>query len=435
MKRRKTTPNPQPAQAPADVPGVIRAVTLPVSAPIGRSWEELWAVLNNCWRMSTHAANWCVQQLYRRDTIGPAKTPDAVKMGRTDKGQFYAYGEAGKEPWFKDWAGAKQSLNICLRYAHRKYLQDRFDVVVRFKQNLLSVRYPYPFPIDADAWAAGYTAEQGKPSGAGFPTVTLTLPGGEKFTLRLARRADFGRQLAMFRMLQDGTAKHGEAALYRNGKGDLLLKLVGTFPRQERAAERVHACLLRTDPAALLVAEIDGRAPWVLNYDQTRRRQAAHRAYLQRVGEDAKREKRMHRDQRAQLNESRRLRCAKHADRIKTHIKQAAAQVVRFVQRQRVGVVVFDDHVRTFVKDGFQWAELAGQLRTQLDGIGVPVVEASTVAPEEMAAWLADRSLVRATALAGRRLVAGVRRTGPHPAVTTTGSTSRTRRKSSGSAR
>lgn len=197
---------------------VVRAVTLPVAEPIGSSWEELNAALVNCFRLSTDAANWCVHALFRRDTPNDPKTPQTVKpRGKNSPAGFYSYGEylsahPGCTSKSGTWSGAAQSLNICLRYAERKYRDERFDVMVRHKSGLLSVRYPYPFPVDADAWTPSY-------AGGGFPTVSLTLPGHGKFTLRLKRRADFGRQLAMFKALHDGTAKKGEAALYRNGKG------------------------------------------------------------------------------------------------------------------------------------------------------------------------------------------------------------------------
>lgn len=349
---------------------VIRAVTLPVAAPVGRSWEELRPVLHASWRLSTGAANWCVHELFRRDTPGLAKVPDAVKQGRADKGRFYAYGEAAKLPWFGDWAGAKQSLNICLQYAHRKYLAERFAVLVRHESRLLTVRYPYPFPVDADAWRPSYAP-------GGFPAVSLTLPGGERFELRLKRRADFGRQLAMFRQLHDGTAGKGEAAVYRNGKGDVLLKLVGKFPRRDPVADRVHACFLHTDPAALLVAEIDGLRPWILNADHLKRLQAAHRVYRQRMSEDLKREKRMDPRQRAAALKSLDARCEKHRHRIDTALHQLSAQVARFCQRQRVATVAYDDSVKSYMPDGFAWHRLKERVAYKLDGMGVEFLDGS----------------------------------------------------------
>lgn len=354
---------------------VVRAVTLPVAAPVGRSWEELNATLADCFRLSTGAANWCVQQLYRRDTVGSAKTPDAVKMGKASAGRFYAYGEAKGEPWFADWAGAKQGLNIVLQYAHREYLRRRFDVMVRGVQSLLTVRHPYPFPVDADGVKLSY-------ADGGFPVASLQLAGLGQVPLRLKRRADFGRQLAMFRQLHDGEATRGEAALYRDRKGNLLVKLVGKFPRGG-TADRTHVCFLHTDPNALLVAEVDGRSPWVLNADHLRRWQAVHRVYRQRTSEDLKREKRTDRRQRANLNKSRAGRCGKHNARLDTALHQLSAQVARFCDRQGVSTVAYDDGIKSYIPDGFPWHKLKERLRYKLEGVGVEWLDGK---PQEIGA-------------------------------------------------
>lgn len=367
---------------------IVRAVTIPVGAPLNMEWKELNAALAACWKQGTDAANWCIQQLFHRDTPNVAETPDAVKMGSLKNGRFYGYGEAAKQPWFADWKGGKQSLNIVLQYAHREYLKRRWDVMVRHVQSLLMVRYPYPYPLDADAWSLSYVD-------GGFPVLTCSLPGLDKpVQLRLKRRADFGRQLALLKQLhavQGQTdspklAKRGEAALYRNAKGDLLVKVVGKFPKRERSdADKVNACLLHTDPNALLVAEINGRKPWILNCDQlvrlranaaamAHRWQEKHGVYRQRVGEDLKREKRMDPQQRANLEAARELRCKKNNNRIATAIHQVSAQVVRFCERQKVCTVAYDDSIRSFIPDGFDWHQLKEKLTYKLAALGIDLI-------------------------------------------------------------
>lgn len=389
---------------------VIRAVTLPVGVPVGRSWDELNAALKDCFRLSTSLANWCVHQLFRADS--PGDEPEAVT-------KWYGYGEAGKHyPAWGDWAGAMASAQCVIRGVHRKYRQVRREVW-RGDQRSLTYRYPYPFPVHNQNWRTDY-------ADGGFPTVTLNLPGHGSFTLRLKRRADFGRQLAMFRLLHDGTAKKGEAALYRNAKGDLLVKLVGEFPRRTDDGTRDRVCFLHTDPAALLVAEIDGRSVTVTNADHVRRMlarvrtmQARHRAFLDRAGQDKKREVRMDRDQRAQLNKVVEARCQKQRDRVNTAVKQIAAQVTRFCERQRVGLVAYDDTVRTFFPDGFPWHALKERLTQLLIGeMGCEWVcgEFVSLNEEERVEWLRR---ARATATAGRRSLATARRKGSHPAVST----------------
>lgn len=348
--------------------GVIRAITLPVGAPVGRSWEELNAALKDCFRLSTDLANWCVHQLYRTDTTGDPKTPATVK-------NWYGYGEASRlyKDW-QHWSGAMSSAQCVIRGVQRKYIQDRFAVMVRHEQQCLTYRYPYPFPVHNQSWRTSY-------ADGGFPVVTVNLPGHGSFELRLKRRADFGRQLAGFKALHDGTAVKGEAALYRNGKGDLLVKLVGKFVRRPRG-ERVHAAVIRTDPAALLVVEIDGRSPWILNADHLRRWQAVHKVYRQRISEDAKREKRMSRRQRSHLNKSRDLRCEKHRHRLDSAVHQLSAQVARFCQRQGVATVAYDDADKSYIPDGFPWHALKERLRYKLDGDGVEWIERATGKPE-----------------------------------------------------
>lgn len=344
---------------------VVRAMTLPVGVSIGLEWKELNAKLNECWRLSTDLANWCVHSLYRIDTPNEPKTPEAVK-------KWYGYGEASKSyaKW-GEWAGAMASAQCVIRAVQRKYIQTRFDVMFRHDAKSLTYRFPYPFPVHNQSWSMRYDH--------GFPVVSLTLPGiKDRLDIRLKRRADFGRQLAMFRQLHDGTAVSGEAAIYRNGKGDVLVKLVGHFPQREAGKERSHACFLHTDPNALLVAEIDGRAPWILNADHLKRWQAVHRVYRQRMSEDLKREKRMSREQRADALKSMDLRCEKHRHRLDTAVHQLSAQVARFCERQGVATVAYDDTIKTYIPDGFPWCQLKEKLRYKLEGMGVEWIDGTS---------------------------------------------------------
>lgn len=347
-------------------PGLVtRCCTLPVGVPsIG--WDSLNESLKECFKLSTDLANWCVHSLYRIDTPSEAKTPEAVK-------KWYGYGAASKEfPGWKGWSGAMASAQCVIRGVQRKYIQTRFDAMVRHDQKVLTYRYPFPFPVHNRDWKPGY-------ADGGFPVVSIALPGLEqRVELRLKRRADFGRQLAMFKQLHDGAAVRGEAALYRNGKGDLLVKLVGKFPVRESQEKRVHACLIHTDPNALLVAEIDGRSPWILNADHVKRIAAIHRAYRQRSSEDLKREKRMDPEQRADFLESLDARCEKNRHRMDTVVHQLSAQVARFCERHGVARVVYDDAKREYMPDGFQWFALKERIRYKLEGMGVEWIDGTS---------------------------------------------------------
>lgn len=399
------------------------AVTLPVAEVVGRSWDWLRPHLDAAWKLSTDLANWSVHRLYTLDVPG-GKEPAAVK-------NWYGYGDAGSNfPGWSGWAGAMASAQCVLRAVHRKYRQVRFDVMVRHAAHLLTYRHPYPFPVHKQNWKAGY-------ADGGFPTVTLPLPGCGAVTLRLKRRADFGRQLARFKQLHDGTAEKGEAALYRDRDGQLLVKLVGQFPRPARGPAD-NVCFLHTDPNALLVAEINGRSVTVTNADHLKRAfaiitttAARHRAFLERARQDKKREVRMDRDRRRQLDAAVAERCKKMDRRMGTAVDQIAAQVVRFLERQRVGLVAYDDSVRSFLPDGFRWHDLKDRVKTLFVGDlagGWVCGEFVSLNEEGRESWLAK---ARATATAGRRALSNARRKGSHPKV----STCRRTRKSSASAR
>jgi hypothetical protein len=239
------------------------------------------------------------------------------------------------------------------------------------------------------------------------------------------RRGDFGRQLAMFRYLHDHPEARGEAALYRDRKGILLLKMVGHFPKVERAGAD-NVCFLHTDPNALLVAEINGRSVTVTNGDHLQRAHAViravndrHRRFLQRVSEDKKREVRMDPRQRANLNQKVDDRCGKQRARLDTAVKQIAAEVARFLQRQRVGLLAYDDSVKSFLPEGFQWFALAARLQqlfvVEMGGEWVSGTFVHLTDDKEKQEWL---SRARNTALAGKRAVANKNRSGSHPAVT-----------------
>lgn len=390
---------------------VVRAVTIPVGAP-DCGWDALRPALHAAWRLSTGLANWCVHRLYGLDTPNERKTPEAVA-------KWYGYGDAGKNyaAW-GEWAGAMASAQCVIRGVQRKYGQVRFKVMVRHDQRVLGYRYPFPFPVHNQNWRTDYAP-------GGFPLVTLALPGLGTVTLRMKRSAEYRRQLAMFRQLHDGTAKKGEAALYQNRKGELLLKMVGRFPRRERG-EATNVCFLHTDPAALLVAEVNGRSVTITNGDHLRRAMAViretsdrHRRFLQRISEDKKREVRMDRRQRANLNKKVDERCAKQRARIDTAVKQIAAQVARFCQRQGVGLIAYDDCVKTFLPDGFAWHAIKERIVRmfvgEMKGEWVDGHYTHLNSDEEKVEWL---NRARATVAAGRKAVANANRNGSHPAVT-----------------
>jgi hypothetical protein len=415
----------------ADANTVIRAVTIPVATPADMTWAELDSLLTPALRLSTDLANWSVHTLFRLDSPGEPALPDTVKSA-------YLYGLAKAS--FPDWSERVElvasSAQCVLRAVQRKYVQDRYAIMFRCDQSLLTYRFPYPFPVHNRDWSVGMELRSEK-IGARVhcpdesfeknvaPVFTCNLPGRAGVRLRLRQGREFGRQLAMVRQLIDGTAKKGEAALYRDRKGKLLVKMVGHFPRRERG-EATNVCFLHTDPNALLVAEINGRSVTVTNGDHLKRAHAIirevndrHRRFIQRVGEDKKREVRMDRRQRANLNDKVEDRCRKQRARLDTAVKQIAAQVSRFLERQRVGLVAYDDAIKNFLPEGFQWHALKTRLTQlfvgEMGGEWIDGQFAHLKDQQEKDEWL---SRARNTALAGKRAVAHLNRSGSHPGVT-----------------
>lgn len=388
---------------------VIRAVVLPIAECVGVEWADFCKRLHVAWRASTDLANWTIQEMFKRDTVPVG----GGKLLPFPPG-WCAYSHAKERfPAIAEWDRASQSMSTILRMAERKYLQSRFDVLVKRDTSLVTWKYPTPFPIRGDDWSASHGANNA-------PIVGLPFPGG-KVSLRLERKADFGRQLGQFDDIVAGKAIPGEAAIYRHGRtGKILLKMVAWVPKPPPVGGRLHVCALHTDPRALLVAEIDGRQPWILNHDQLKRWLAVRESYLQRTSEDLKREKRMDPKQRKNLLKAREARLEKIRNRIDTALEQASAQVARFCERQDVAVVAYDDTDASFAAR-LPWFKLKTLVRRKLEERGVIVVcVGDKVSQKGKVIECLDSMSVRAAATATQRLLAQRRRTAAgrsHPCV------------------
>lgn len=396
------------------VAGNVRAFSLPVAAPVDMSWQDLAAVINPAFRLSTDLANWCVRRLFMLDDATSTKTPIEIK-------NWYGYGDASKHyPAVGQWAGAMASFNLVTRAVKAKYIQQRFSVMVRHDSSLLTYRFPQPYHLHNATWSVEMMADG--------PHFSVAMPGAGRVVLRLRQGREFGRQLGMLRQILDGTAKKGEAALYRDRKGHLLCKMVGTFPVRPPDTAPANACFLHTDPNALLVAEVNGRSATITNGDHIRRCVSLHKRFVQRAGEDKKREVRMDHQQRRNLNIAVENRCDKQRHRVDTAIHQVTAQVVRFCERQKVGIVVYDDANQSFIPEGFPWFTVCERLKYKLEDVGIVLLSRSTLDPKEFEEWLQAPSLERARAmlLASSRLATHVSRPPrkSHPAVSAPPATS-----------
>ena len=359
---------------------VLRAVTFPVVGPEGSTWPELREALARAWVASTSLANWALTELYRNDVV---RLPGQEKMPTMPT--VYLYGLAGKRyAGWGDWAGCYASAQSLLHVTERKYREVRYAVVWTHSATLPTQRYPVPFPVHNQNWTASFDA-------GNRPLVVVALPGG-RFTLRLKSGADMGRQLAALRQIVSGEATQGELALYRvrtgpaghgNGvseSGDggpravyrVMCKMVAWLPRKP-PGERTHTLLLRTDPYALWVAELEGRQPWILNADVCRKWVAEHLTYLQRIAEDTKFEKRWPAEKRAAINAAREVRCQKNHNRVTSYIQLASKLLAEYAARNKVATVIYDDERREYLPK-FSWHRLKELLRYKLDERGIKLI-------------------------------------------------------------
>jgi hypothetical protein len=330
-----------------------RAVTFSFS-PHSMEWKELDPLLKKCWRMSTQLANWAMSELALADRLTVDR--DAEKLGPMP--DCYLYGLFSRAyPRKDDWRGAMAAANCILQAVRRKYLKDRLDVVWRGSKSLASFRYPYPFPVHNQNWSARYGQDN-------IPLVQAALPGGQ-VVLRLRGGPEMGRQLAGFRQIIDG-AKRGELAIYRKGNHSMV-KLVAHFPVQENegATNAMNVC---TDPHCLWMVEVNGLKAHPYNEDHVcwiAARHARHLAWLQRVSEDTKYEKRVPRQMRRHIDQARDDRCRKDADRLKTFCHEMTAQLVGFAERRKVGTVAYDDRDKSYMPM-FPWHQLKTDLEYKL---------------------------------------------------------------------
>jgi hypothetical protein len=348
---------------------VTRCVTLPV-----RSCGENVSILDTFrrpWRLATDLANWCQRELALHDP--GLRQPDHDKMLKYEPKAFngrslYAHVTANC-PFRSEFDGAAGSMGAIIKHvedAWRKHPKfGRFSVLWKGEAAPCVFRFAFPWPVRSQE----LRILRGKND---EPQAVITLPGG-RVVAALASGKEFYRQSKQFDILLADLSRLKQAkvcARFRCGKlVGVDIRLVGSFDVNEATGD--NAAEIHTDANALLIARVSGHQPWIINADHLRRWQEQHRVFLQRSGEDMKREKRMTPQQRKNLQKAIELRCVKHHARMDTGIKQIAAQLVRFCERQRVGCVAYNDTIREYFPDGFQWANLESIMRAKLAEFGV----------------------------------------------------------------
>lgn len=367
----------------------LRAITFRVAGPVDGEWSELRDALSECWRNAAAVANWAVRELSRADVV---RTPEMDKLPPMPA--VYLYPGAREVAPEMDTA----SVVSLLQAVERKYRARRHDVVWLRKASPPSYRYPTPYPVHNQRWSAHLGADE---------EALITVPlAGRRWTLRLAGGEAYYRQRAAFLQLMRGEAIQGELSLYqvsgstgdhRTGIGGrrqsrLMAKLVMWLPAPApEADDRRGTLYVRTAPDSLLVYRINMDESRCLHADQARRWAAEHRQMLQRLSDDTKAEKRRPRRARRGIDARRQASARRYRRRMDSLTHEATAMIAGYAQRRKVASVVYDDTDKSYVPDGFPWADLRTKLAYKLAGMHIPLeiasgeVEAETPDPLESA--------------------------------------------------
>lgn len=375
---------------------VIRALTFAVASPIvGGDWKFLRAALAEQWSVSTAAANWMTTELYARDVKrdGQEKCPPMPRV--------YLYPEArARFPTLPS-----QSVAALEQTIQRKYRAKRFKVIWTCEESLPNYRYPLPFSIPNQGWSCEWIEriDPAQPKNKNRQPVVSARIGDTRWGLRLRGGERSAHFLPAFAQLVNGDAIAGEMAVYRvraGGDGrdkardaggqsfatDIMVKLVGWFPRPPRKADKNGSLKVRSTGESLLLA-LDAKAErlWVVNADHLRRWSAEHARNLQRFSDDMKAEQRP-----VPLFASRRAAIVeKQRRRMDAAIHQISAQLVGFARRKRFAELSYDDSDKSFC-ERLPWFRLRALVEQKCDAAGIKFVVASGDLPSKTGESLAE---------------------------------------------
>jgi len=339
---------------------ILRAITMPVSAPLDCSWDELRKALRTMWAQTTAASNWMMTELYARDVRpgSEAKMPPMTPV--------YLYPEARAR-----FPGLPSQTVASLEHSvQRKYRTVRHRVVWTATASLPTHRYPIPFPLPSQGWTASVEADQA--------IVSMRI-GDARYRLRLKRGPQFRRQMAAFRQIVEGEAVAGELAVYdRDG---VMVKIAAWLQRKEDKGAQADVLTVRTGKDSLLVAvNAKDLALWRYNGDHLRRWAGEHRTRLQRWSEDQKYEQRPV----AAFAHRRQAAVRKFRDRINSATHEIAAQLAGYASRRHFARVRYDDSDHSYMGDGFPWHRLRSLIAEKLDARGIALEAEAQPGPEPL---------------------------------------------------
>lgn len=346
---------------------LLRAVIIPLAAPLDGNWDGLREDLRKMWRVTTQASNWMVTELFSRDV---RRGPADVKM--PPMARQYLYPEARKR--FPDLPS--QSIAALEQAVQSKYRAFRYQTIWTCERSLPTYRYPVPFAIPNQGWSASIEDEK--------PVVSVRI-GDERVRLRLKGGRRFYRQRQAFDAIAKGSAVQGELAIYERGR-DVMVKMVTWLERPAGMAAIADKVLpVRTSTDELLVA-LDAKSErlWKYNGDHLRRWSAEHREQLQRWSEDAKYEQRPV----PAFAERREQAAAKYHRRMQSAAQEIAAQLTGYAARRKFASIRYDDAVQTFAE--LPWFALRERIAAKCDEAGIEFIHASGGVLEKVAEPLAD---------------------------------------------
>lgn len=343
---------------------VLRAITLPIAAPLEGDWKELRAALHECWSNATQLANWAVTELVKADVV---RTPDMEKLPPMPRVYLYP----GARSILPDMDTA--SVVSLLQAVEQRYRKARFDVIWRRAASPPSFRYPMPYPVHNQRWSV--REEEGR-------GLILSVPlAGRRWDLVL-KTGGRGRQRAAVRKLIAGEAAAGELAIYERGS-NVMAKMVMWLPREDRQRGRSGTLYVRTTEDAVWEYRIEDGEPRYLYADHVRQWLAAYKRRSERATHDLKYEKRWPaKVRRRHLQDLEPMR-RKHRARMDTWTHEATAMLAGFADRARVARVVYDDQITSYAD--LPWYQLRERLAYKLDGLGIEFVHAMGEAVAESA--------------------------------------------------
>jgi hypothetical protein len=347
----------------------IRAITIPVVHPIGCTWKELRDKLHASWADVTAASNWMMTELYSRDIRrnGQEKLPK--------KERVYLYPEATKKfPSLSTNTLASLEQAIQLKYGSMRY-----DLIWRSAVSLPTFRYPQPISVPSKAWSLWFDE-----SGSACVGARLQSKGaGDRVFFKLKGGARYRRQLAGLKQVAGGSAIQATMELSErriDEEKHVVCKIVARFPKQI-AKDREGSLWITSTKDYLLsiwtdMESKDGERLWLYHGEHVKRWSAEHRGRLQRLRDDRKAG--------VPVKFSARMSryAEKYNDRMNSATHEISAAVAKYVLRNRVSEVLYDDRDKGFC-EGFPWHSLRTKIVDKLAFHGISCITTQEEKSEE----------------------------------------------------